>query len=140
MVELDVFATELKDMSDGKFIKGTPPHYLLSSLARDILFDDDPNGAHFRNGRFDFKSCSFVPLFSNSPFGRTPTMLVTRYLDYDWKELRLDAVLHFEKIMLQIYGTDDVAEYVLFKYAQALCGTSIKDCDLTVNLGMGGSG
>lgn len=132
------FQKEFDEFCNGKFAKNMA--YFLNALKRDVIMDNDPEGIHFLNGRFDLRSGTFIPLHSPQPFGRTDQLFITKVLPYEWRPLNELAKVWLETKMIEIFGDRYLAEYMVYTYARALTGTAVKDCDMLINIGLGGSG
>lgn len=139
VAQLDGFMAEFNGFCQGKFSSNLN-HFLMQLNREDVVFDNDPHGIHFQNGRWDLRSGQFIPLYAESPFGRTPTMYITAYVPHDWVASEQTDIEAFNASMMQIFQVSDSFEYMKYYIAKCLCAESTKDCEMVINLGTGGAG
>lgn len=97
-----------------------------------IVMDCDHDGVHFRNGRYDLKTGVFAP--------RAHDMIITSYLDRDFVKPNEKSYKKVMNIFSTIIPEHEERNYILFVLGASLSGHYVKNAELLLNYGQGGTG
>ncbi len=127
------FDGEFEKARNGKYVKNID--FYLGALTREeIVFDNDPDGIHFLNGRFNLRSSFF------EENGRTKSSYISTILPYDWEPTTSEDSDAFIGLLMTTFREPEAFQFILYYIGKCLTTRSSADCEFLIQYGRGGGG
>ena len=105
---------------------------IRSNLTYDITFNDDPDGIHFQNGRFN--------LLNNTLEERTKPCFINQYIKRDFINPKEETINWLNSKIDQLFREKEAREYCLHMLGGMLSGRVCAKQEFLVNYGQGARG
>lgn len=104
-----------------------------------MKIDNDPDGIHFNNGRYQISTNTFHALTNTKTTEtRFANMYITQVINYDYAPSHPQDIKKFNDSMREIFQTEDAMRFMYALIGEAIRGVAIDEAVL--NYGHGGSG
>lgn len=130
------YPKEFKSLMSIK-VKDVASYKLKMSLPTNIQFNQDLQGIHFQNGRFDLASSTFEE--RSVPNLDDPDSFISKVLPFDWTASSEESIKSMSAMIGLTFSSHEDFNYVMFVLGSALRG-EVSDCSCLFHVGKGSSG